>query len=133
MGLWNDIKTGFKNAGKIINDGITSAVDWIGDKWNRVTGKSTAHQIEVEDMKNAGLNPMLSAGGSSVGSSAGNPVSSAASLNSSFLSGVSDIIHSAASLTNNKNIDRETTRQIYNSSGKLMRTVETYVRDLKNN
>ena len=122
MGFW-----------KKLDEGITAAADWIGDKWNRITGKSSAHQLEVEDMKNAGLNPVLSSGGSSVGSSAGNPISSAASMNSSVLSGIAGIIHSAASLTNNKNIDRETTRQIYNSSGKLMRTVETYVRDLKNN
>lgn len=131
MGLWNDIKTGFKNAGKMINDGITSAADWIGDKWNRITGKSSAHQIEVEDMKSAGLNPMLSAGGSSVGSSGGNPISSAASLNSSVLSGISDIIHSAASLTNNRNIDRETTQQIYDASGRLIGTAEKLVKHLK--
>lgn len=114
-----------------IDNALTSAADWIGDKWNRITGKSSAHQLEVEDMQKAGLNPVLSSGGSSVGSSAGNPVSSAASLNSSFLSGISSIIHSAAALTNNKGIDRETTQQIFNSSGKLIKTAETYVRDLK--
>ena len=131
MGFWQDFKTGLKNAGKIINNGITSAADWIGDKWNRITGKSTAHQVEVEDMQNAGLNPMLSAGGSSAGSSAGNPVSSAASLNSSVLCGISSIIHSAASLTNNKNIDRETTQQVYDASGRLIGTAEKLVRHLK--
>lgn len=131
MGLWNDIKSGLKKFGNMLNDGITSAADWVGDKWNRITGKSSAHQIEVEDMENAGLNPMLSAGGSSVGSSAGNPVSSAASLNSSVLSGISDIIHSAASLTNNRNIDRETTQQIYDASGRLIGTAEKLVKHLK--
>ena len=119
MGFWQKL-----------DDGITAAADWIGDKWNRITGKSSAHQIEMEDMKNAGLNPVMSAGGSSVGSSSGNPVSSAASLGSSLFSGVSSVINSAARLTNNKNTDRQTTEQIYSSAGKLMRTVETYTRDL---
>lgn len=120
MGFWQKL-----------DEGITAAADWIGDKWNRITGKSSAHQLEVEDMKNAGLNPMLSAGGSSVGSSGGNPVSSAASLNSSILSGISGIIHSAASLTNNKNVDRETTQQVYDASGRLIGTAEKLVRHLK--
>lgn len=119
MGFWQKLDAG-----------ITAAADWIGDKWNRITGKSSAHQIEMEDMKNAGLNPVMSAGGSSVGSSSGNLVSSAASLGSSLFSGVSSVINSAARLTNNKNIDRQTTEQIYSSAGKLMRTVETYTRDL---
>lgn len=110
-----------------MSDFFTAAADWIGDKWNRITGKSTAHQIEVEDMQNAGLNPVLSAGGSSASSgSGGNPITAG----SSFFDGVARVISSAASLTNNKNIDRQTTRQVYNSAGNLMRTAETYARRL---
>ncbi|MBE7076824.1 MAG: hypothetical protein E7374_02905 [Clostridiales bacterium] len=107
-----------------LNSAITTASDWIGDKWNRVTGKSSAHQLEVEDMKKAGLNPIMSSSGSSVGSSGGNPVSAG----SSALNGIASVISSAASLTNNKNVDKSTTKQIYNSAGRLMKTVETYTR-----
>lgn len=116
MSFWDDI-----------NSGITAAADWVGDKWNRITGKSSAHQLEVEDMKKAGLNPVMSAGGSSAGSgTGGNPVSSG----SSVLGGIASILNSAAAITNNKNVDKHTTKQIYNSSGKLMKTAETYTRDL---
>lgn len=118
MGFWNTL-----------NNAITSAADWVGDKWNRITGKSTAHQIEVEDMQNAGLNPMLSSGGSSAASSAsGNAISAS----SNVLSDIANVIHSAASLTNNRNMDVETTRQIYNSSGKLIKTAETLTRKIDN-
>lgn len=110
-----------------VNSGITNASNWIGDKWNRITGKASAHQLEMEDMTKAGLNPILSSGGSSVGSSGGNPVSAGAS----GLGGIASIISSAASLTNNRNMDRQTTKQIYNSAGKLIKTAETYSRDLK--
>ena len=108
-----------------INSAFTAAADWVGDKWNRITGKSSAHQLEVADMQKAGLNPILSAGGSSASSSTGgNPVTAS----SSSVDSIAAVLNSAASLTNNKNIDKSTTRQIYNSAGKLMKTVETWSR-----
>lgn len=114
MGFWDSL-----------NSALTTASNWIGDKWNRITGKSSAHQIEMEDMQKAGLNPILSSGASSSGSSAGGNLISAGSTG---LSSIASVISSAASLTNNKNIDRQTTKQIYNSAGKLMKTAEIYSR-----
>ena len=95
---------------------------------------NSAYQRSVADMKKAGLNPAMMYTGS--GSSASTPVgssakSSAGGSSGNFLSGVAAILSSAASLANNKNVDKHTTKQIYNSSGKLMKTVETLARNDK--
>lgn len=93
---------------------------------------NTAYQRSVADMKAAGINPamMYANNGQGATTPTGSSASSHASNSSNILSGIANVINSAASLTNNKNVDRETTKQIYNSAGKLLQTVETYSRDL---
>lgn len=128
-----------------------------GTAWNTITGKTellekeqafnsaeaqkqrdwqemmsnTAHQREVEDLKSSGLNPILSSGGSGSSTPTGSSASSnAGSPAGNIFSGIASVLSSAASLTNNRNIDRATTNQIYNSAGNLIKTVESYTRDL---
>lgn len=92
---------------------------------------STAYQRSVADMKEAGLNPaMMYANG---GQGASTPTGSSAvshSNKSLDMSGIAAIINSAAALTKNKNMSSQTTQQIYNSAGNLMKTVETYARNV---
>lgn len=142
-------------------NGLMDGAKWVSEKggklWNNITGKTellekeqafnsaeaqkqrdwqqemsnTAHQREMADLKESGLNPILSSGGNGASSASGAAASSSGgSPAGNPLTGIAAVLSSAASLTNNRNIDRETTKQMYNSAGRLLRTVETYTRDL---
>lgn len=146
----NDFGTTIMDAGSFLGKSA-------GKAWNTITGKTellekeqafnsaeaqkqrdwqeymsnTSHQREVSDLNSAGLNPILSSGGTGSGTPTGSSASSnAGSPAGNVFNGIAAILSSAASLTNNKNIDRATTNQIYNSAGRLIKTVETYTRDL---
>lgn len=83
----------FSSIGNIFNDltGASSAA-----KYNTQVNKEfakNAHQWEVEDLKKAGLNPMLSAGGSTAGSIAGKSGNMTQAN-----TGISDIMNSASGI-----------------------------------
>lgn len=150
MSFWSEFGEGFR-------DGIDLMTSLPGKVWNKVTGKTellekeqafnsaeaqkqrdwqeymsnSAHQREMADMQEAGLNPILSSGGTGASVNSGATASSSGGAPAgNFFTGIAAVLSSAASLTNNKNLDRETTHQIYNSAGNLIKTVEIYARDL---
>lgn len=66
------------------------------DKYNEKYAKN-AHQWEVQDLMNAGLNPVLSAGGSSAGAIAGSSVSSGSGI-SSTNGNIGDLINAGTGI-----------------------------------
>ena len=88
---------------------------------------NTAHQRELQDFKAAGINPAITAMG---GNGAATPNSAAASSGYSggTLAGIGMIINSAANLIHagKRTGDMQTTTQIYNSAGSLIKTIEKW-------
>lgn len=96
----------FKSIGSMFNDltGATSAAE-LNNKYQKEFAKN-AHQWETEDLKKAGLNPILSAGGSGASASGGGTAGTG-SL------GITDIANSAGSLlqtASNINLQEEQTK-----------------------
>lgn len=99
----------FKSIGKIFNSiqGNTSAAS-LNNKYalqqmaaNNAYQKEfaqNAHQWEVEDLKKAGLNPILSNGGSGAAASGGGGATGAGATGGGTIGGITDMFNSAADM-----------------------------------
>lgn len=118
-----EIKMGlFSSVGKIFNDvtGASSAAKY-NTQMTREQMKN-AHQWEVEDLKKAGLNPILSAGGSTAGAIA----SGSSGMQAGGIGGLSDIMNSAAGIAKTmSDMDLQTSQQAVNDSTISKNNTET--------
>lgn len=119
-GFWNDI------SGKTDQNNFNAAEAQKQRDWEQ-NMSNTAHQREIQDLKAAGINPVLTAtGGNGAATPSGASASGGEGSGAGILSGIAQVINSANAASRNSNYN--TRAQINYDTAKLIHSALSIIK-----